>query len=83
MGWSGIVVLGLVVGGAGWWLHPLRRAARHGLVLALVAGVLGAALANAVGGATGLFHDGELLQWPLSTALALVFVGVCVALRGR
>lgn len=83
MGWSGIVILGLVVGGAGWWLHPLRRAARHGLVLALVAGVLGAALANAAGGATGLFHDGELLQWPLSTALALVFVGVCVALRAR
>ncbi|WP_028232268.1 hypothetical protein [Paraburkholderia mimosarum] len=83
MGWSGIVILGLVVGGAGWWLHPLRRAARHGLVLALVAGVLGAALANAAGGATGLFHDGELLQWPLSAALALVFVGVCVALRAR
>jgi len=83
MGWSGIVILGLVVGGAGWWLHPLRGAARHGLVLALVAGVLGAALANAAGAATGLFHDGELLQWPLSTALALVFVGVCVALRAR
>ena len=83
MGWSGIVILGLVVGSAGWWLHPLRRAARHGLVLALVAGVLGAALANAAGAATGLFHDGELLQWPFSTALALVFVGVCVALRAR
>jgi len=83
MGWSGIVILGLVVGGAGWWLHPMRRAARHGLVLAFVAGVLGAALANAAGGATGLFHDGELLQWPLCTALALVFVGVCVALRVR
>ena len=83
MGWSGIVILGLVVGGAGWWLHPMRRAACHRLVLAFVAGVLGAALANAAGGATGLFHDGELLQWPLCTALALVFVGVCVALRVR
>ncbi|WP_233883025.1 hypothetical protein [Paraburkholderia flagellata] len=83
MGWPGIVILGLVVGCAGWWLHPLRRAARHSLVLAVVAGVVGAALANAAGSATGLFYDGELLQWPLCTALALVFVGVCVALRGR
>ena len=83
MGWSGIVILGLVVGCAGWWLHPLRRAARHGLALAVVAGVAGAALANAAGRATGLFYDGELLQWPLCTALALVFVGVCVALRAR
>ncbi|WP_395071142.1 hypothetical protein [Paraburkholderia silvatlantica] len=83
MGWPGIVMLGLAVGCAGWWLHPLRRASRHGLALAVVAGVFGAALANAAGSATGLFHDGELLQWPLCTALALVFVGVCVALRAR
>jgi uncharacterized membrane protein YeaQ/YmgE (transglycosylase-associated protein family) len=83
MGWPGIVILGLVVGCAGWWLHPLRRAARHGFALAVVAGVLGAALANAAGSATGLFYDGELLQWPLCTAIALVFVGVCVALRAR
>ncbi|MEX3952652.1 hypothetical protein AB4Y40_33470 [Paraburkholderia sp. EG287B] len=83
MGWPGIVILGLAVGCAGWWLHPLRRAARHGLALAAVAGVLGAALANAAGNATGLFYDGELLQWPLCTALALVFVGVSVALRAR
>jgi uncharacterized membrane protein YeaQ/YmgE (transglycosylase-associated protein family) len=83
MGWSGIVVLGLVVGCAGWWLHPLRRAARHGLALAAVAGVLGAVLAKAAGRATGLFYDGEVLEWPLCTALALVFVGACVALRAR
>lgn len=83
MGWSGIVVLGLVVGCVGWWLHPLRRAARHGLALALVAGVLGAALAQAAGSATGLFYDGELLQWPLCTALALIFVSVCLVLRAR
>ncbi|PVX74160.1 hypothetical protein [Paraburkholderia unamae] len=83
MGWSGIVVLGLVVGCAGWWLHPLRRAARHGFALAAVAGVLGAVLAKAVGRATGLFYDGEVLEWPLCTALALVFVGACVALRAR
>jgi uncharacterized membrane protein YeaQ/YmgE (transglycosylase-associated protein family) len=83
MGWPGIVVLGLVVGCAGWWLHPLRRAARNGFALALVAGVFGAALAKAAGRATGLFYDGELLEWPLCTALALVFVGVCVALRAR
>ncbi|SDE30511.1 hypothetical protein [Paraburkholderia lycopersici] len=83
MGWPGIVVLGLVVGCAGWWLHPLRGAARHGLALAVAAGVLGAALANEAGSATGLFYDGELLQWPLCAALALIFAGLSVALRAR
>jgi hypothetical protein len=28
MGWPGIVLLGAVIGLAGWWLHPLRRASR-------------------------------------------------------
>jgi uncharacterized membrane protein YeaQ/YmgE (transglycosylase-associated protein family) len=83
MGWSGIVVLGIVVGFAGWWLHPLRRRARGGLVLAVVAGVLGAAAARAGGRVTGLFYDGELLAWPLCTAFALVFAALVVALRKR
>jgi uncharacterized membrane protein YeaQ/YmgE (transglycosylase-associated protein family) len=83
MGWPGIVILGLVVGCAGWWLHPLRGTGRHGLALAVVAGVLGAALAKAAGRATGLFYDGELLEWPLCTLLALVFVGASVGLRAR
>jgi uncharacterized membrane protein YeaQ/YmgE (transglycosylase-associated protein family) len=83
MGWPGVVVLGLAVGCAGWWLHPLRRAARQGFALAVVAGLLGAALAKAAGRATGLFYDGELLEWPVCAALALVFVSVCVRLRAR
>lgn len=86
MGWSGIVVLGLVVGFAGWWLHPLnppRRRARGGLILALVAGVSGAALAGAAGRITGFFYDGELLEWPVCTAFALAFVTLAVSLRPR
>jgi uncharacterized membrane protein YeaQ/YmgE (transglycosylase-associated protein family) len=83
MGWTGIVVLGIVVGVAGQWLHPMRKRARGGLLLAVVAGVLGAVLARVAGRATGLFYDGELLEWPLCTALALVFVAVFVALRAR
>ncbi len=83
MGWSGIVALGIVVGLAGWWLHPMRRHARSGLVLAVVAGVLGAALAKAGGRVTGLFYDGELLEWPVCTAFALASVALAVALRWR
>jgi uncharacterized membrane protein YeaQ/YmgE (transglycosylase-associated protein family) len=83
MGWPGIVILGLVVGCAGWWLHPLRGTGRNGLALAAMAGVLGAALAKAAGRATGLFYDGELLEWPLCTLFALVFVTVIVGLRAR
>jgi uncharacterized membrane protein YeaQ/YmgE (transglycosylase-associated protein family) len=83
MGWSGIVALGIVVGLAGGWLHPMRRRARGGLALAVVAGVLGAALARAGGRVTGLFYDGELLEWPVCTAFALAFVALAVALRLR
>lgn len=83
MGWPGIIVLGIVVGVAGRWLHPMRSHARGGLVLAIVAGVIGAVLARFAGRITGLFHDGELLEWPVCTALALVFVTAAVALRTR
>jgi len=72
MGWIGIVVLGAVVGFVGWWLHPLRGGVRRGLGRALIAGVAGAVLANAAGRLTGAFFDGELLQWPVCTAVALV-----------
>ena len=86
MGWSGIVVLGLAIGCAGWCFHPLRRAsgpAGRGLAFAVVAALAGAALAKAAGRATGLFYDGELLEWPVCTAVAFVFVAVWVALRAR
>lgn len=83
MGWPGIVVLGMVVGMAGWWLHPLRRRARGGFMLAVVAGVLGAALARFAGRFTGLFYDGELLEWPVCTAIAFALAASTVALRAR
>lgn len=81
MGWPGIVVLGIVVGLAGWRFHPLHRRVRGGLILAVVAGVAGAALARAAGRVTGLFYDGELLEWPICTAAAFVLVAAAVALR--
>jgi uncharacterized membrane protein YeaQ/YmgE (transglycosylase-associated protein family) len=83
MGGAGIVFTGIVAGLAGWWLHPLRHGARGGLILALVAGVAGAALASVAGRVTGLFYDGELLEWPVCTAFALAFVALAVALRAR
>jgi uncharacterized membrane protein YeaQ/YmgE (transglycosylase-associated protein family) len=83
MGWFGIAVIGIVVGFAGWWLHPLRRRARGGVILAIVAGVAGAALARGAGRVTGLFYDGELLEWPICTAFALALVVLAVALRLR
>lgn len=83
MGWPGIVVLGFAVALAGWALHPLRRSRRAGLLIALIAGVAAAATAKMAGDVSGLFHDGETLQWPVCTALALVFVAVAVALAPR
>jgi len=86
MGWAGIVVLGLAIGCAGWFFHPLRRASGPvgmALAIAIAAALAGAALAKAAGRATGLFYDGELLEWPVCTAVAFVFVAVSVALCAR
>lgn len=83
MGWAGIAVLGLVVGFAGWWLHPRRARGPGGLVVALLAALAGALLANAAGRVSGAFFDGETLQWPVCTAAALVAVTVAVGLRTR
>lgn len=83
MGWAGIVVLGLAVGLAGWWLHPLRKSSRAGLTVAWVAGVVAAAAAKMLGDVSGLFHDGETLQWPVCTSFALVAVALTVALGCR
>jgi uncharacterized membrane protein YeaQ/YmgE (transglycosylase-associated protein family) len=69
MGWPGIVLLGAVIGLAGWWLHPLRRRSRTRFWVALVAGVLGAAFARLAGNVVGLFHDGDTLEWPVCTSL--------------
>ncbi|MFM0629022.1 hypothetical protein [Paraburkholderia xenovorans] len=83
MGWPGLVVLGAAIGLAGWWLHPLRRASRARWWVALLAGVLGAAVAHMVGNVIGLFHDGDMLEWPVCTGVALIAVAVTVGLLSR
>ncbi|MDP9158004.1 hypothetical protein [Burkholderiaceae bacterium] len=86
MGWFGIVFLGLVIGLAGWWLHPLRRsgAKRAGRFwLALAAAVLGAVVAKMLGNVTGAFHDGDSLEWLTCALVALVAVSVAVGLAAR
>ncbi|HEV3424077.1 MAG TPA: hypothetical protein VG105_09920 [Paraburkholderia sp.] len=83
MGWPGIVLLGAVVGLTGWWLHPLRRASRTRFWGALLAGVLGATGARMAGNVVGLFHDGDTLEWPVCTAVALIAVAVTVGLLSR
>ncbi|MDQ7980021.1 hypothetical protein QYH69_22525 [Paraburkholderia sp. SARCC-3016] len=83
MGWSGVVVVGIAVGLAGWWLHPLRRRSGARLWVAVLAGVLGAALARMAGHVTTLFRDGDTLEWPVCTAVALVAVAAAVGLLSR
>jgi uncharacterized membrane protein YeaQ/YmgE (transglycosylase-associated protein family) len=83
MGWPGIVVLGVVIGVAGWWLHPLRRSSRARWWVSMLAGVLGAVVARMAGNVTGLFHDGDTLEWPVCTAFALIAVAVTVGLLSR
>ena len=86
MGWPGIVVLGAAIGIAGWWLHPLRRlnrSSRARLWVAVLAGIVGASVARMAGNVIGLFHDGETLEWPVCTAIAMIAVAVTVGSRSR
>ncbi|WP_144109999.1 hypothetical protein [Paraburkholderia sp. BCC1886] len=92
MGWTGIVVLGAVIGLAGWWLHPLRRANRSGRTdragrarwwIGPAAGMAGAVLAAMAGNLVGLFHDGDTLEWPVCTAIALIAVTLTVGSLSR
>jgi hypothetical protein len=83
MGWPGIVVLGVVVGLFGWWLHPLRRASRVRVWAAVLAGLAAASAAKMAGNLTGLFYDGDTLEWPVCTAVALLAVAVTVGLFSR
>ncbi len=82
MNWFGIVVLGLAVGGLGWWLHP-ARAGRRGLRAALVVGVAAAVLARLAGNLTGLFLDGGSLEWPACAIAALIVVALTTAMLAR
>ncbi|MGN8112608.1 hypothetical protein ACTJLB_31930 [Paraburkholderia sp. 22098] len=86
MGWPGIVVLGAAIGVAGWWLHPLRRlnrSSRARLWVAVLAGIVGASVARMAGNVIGLFHDGETLEWPVCTAIAMIAVAVTVGSLSR
>jgi uncharacterized membrane protein YeaQ/YmgE (transglycosylase-associated protein family) len=83
MGWAGVVILGAVVGLVGWLLHPLRRGSRASVFPALLAGVLGSAVALMAGNVTGLFHDGDTLEWLACTTVALIAVAVTVGLLSR
>jgi hypothetical protein len=40
--------------------------------------VLGAAVAHRAGNVIGLFHDGDTLEWPVCTGVALIAVAVAV-----
>ncbi len=83
MGWTGVVVLGVVIGLAGWWAHPLRRTTRVAPWLAAALGVAASALALMAGNVTNLFHDGDTLEWPVCTGFALVVVALAVGVFRR
>jgi hypothetical protein len=89
MGWVGLIFLGAVIGLAGWWLHPLRRAGRIGPALAgrvwmaLGAGALATVLARMFGNLVGAYHDGDTLEWLACSLFALVVVTVTVGLAAR
>lgn len=76
MGWIGTLLLGAAIGWFGWWRHP-SRAGRP--APAVLAGALVALAVKLAGNATGVFDDGEILEWLLSVLGALVAVIVAVS----
>ncbi len=83
MGWPGLIVLGIVVGLAGWRLHPFYRASRVRWFVAVGVGVVAAAAAKMAGNVSGLFYDGGVFEWPVCTAVAFIAVAVTVGLAAR
>lgn len=83
MGWPGLIVLGIVVGLAGWRLHPLYRVSRVRWFVAVPVGVVAAAAAEMAGNVSRLFYDGGVFEWPVCTAVALVAVAATVGLATR
>jgi uncharacterized membrane protein YeaQ/YmgE (transglycosylase-associated protein family) len=81
MGWPGMVFLGAVIGFAGWWLHPSRRASR--VWTAVGAGVIAAVVAKMLGSVVGIYHAGDTLEWLACALMALVATGVSVGLSAR
>jgi uncharacterized membrane protein YeaQ/YmgE (transglycosylase-associated protein family) len=77
MGWIGTFALGLAIGWFAWWRHPSRAG---GPVFALAAAAVGAIAVKLVGNATGLFDDGEILEWLLSVLGALTAATLAVSL---
>ncbi len=74
MGWLGTVFIGAVIGWFGWKWHPA-----HGLFkgwTAVVASAAGACLAKLAGNLSGLFYDGQTLEWLASVLVAIAVVAV-------
>jgi hypothetical protein len=62
---------------------PLRRAGRPAWWIAVLVGIVAAAAARMAGNLSGLFYDGETLEWPVCTGVAFLAVAVTVAVSAR
>ncbi|WP_416050388.1 hypothetical protein [Cupriavidus basilensis] len=76
----GTLVVGVLVGLAARWLHPVGRVS---LLAAVVFGVLGALAAFYGGRGLHWFVDGQMAGWFAAVLGAAVLVGVGGVARGR
>jgi uncharacterized membrane protein YeaQ/YmgE (transglycosylase-associated protein family) len=89
MGWIGLIFLGVVIGAAGWWLHPLRRAGRGArgpagrIWTAIAAGILATVVARMLGNIVDVYHDGDTLEWLACAVFAFLVVTTTVGLAAR
>lgn len=72
MGWLGTAFIGAVIGWFGWQWHPAREMFKRWMAIA--ASVGGACLAKLAGNLSGLFYDGQTLEWLASVLVAVAVV---------
>jgi hypothetical protein len=74
MGWFGTIFVGAVVGLSGWRLHRQRGRRGFQVWLAVVLAAAAAVAAKLAGNLTGIFYDGQTLEWLVSVLAAIAAV---------
>ncbi|MGI4816112.1 MAG: hypothetical protein ACRYG5_19025 [Janthinobacterium lividum] len=89
MGAFGTAFVGAVIGVVALWLHPMRPFAVHWTrtwPLMAVTAAVAALVAKYAGNLSGLFLDGQLLEWSsavLAAIVAATLVGVGLRDKGH
>lgn len=74
MGWLSTIIVGFIVGLLARFLHPGED--KFGVIMTIILGIAGAALAGFVGEALGWYQVGEGAGWIASTIFAVIILAI-------